>query len=140
MNSGCVQSGLGSIFGNRDCVIELHDTPCMASVPAQARAHTHVHTLSSAQMPPSSHSLLLGPPPRLPFCFLRTCRELGSFLSSRTFYAQPHIRIIHANENLLQSSGENSKAPSHRQQRINRIKFLRVRNTNRTSSQCCCEN
>lgn len=68
-------------------------------------AHTCIHTdaraLSSAQMPPSTHSLLLSPPPRLPSCFLRTWRELHRFLSSRAFYLQPQIRITSVNENLL---------------------------------------
>lgn len=72
VTSGCAHSALEAISGDRDCIPSTATAcaPCRASVHvcvnALECARMHSHTLSSAQMPASSHSLLLSPPARLP--------------------------------------------------------------------------
>ena len=66
MNSGCVWSDLESIFGNGDCVIELHGAPSMASAPVHMPTHARTHTRTHAHTCTRTHThptLLQGHPP-----------------------------------------------------------------------------
>lgn len=82
--------------------------PVCASMHPCVCACTHVCVCVHVHTQLCSNATFLTQPPsqpftRFPFCFLRTCREHGRLLTSRTFYLQSYIRITYTNENHLQA-------------------------------------
>lgn len=104
----CVWSGLGVRFKAGDCIVNymVHRAwPAAGACLLHACKHIHTHGHHCHQPSPQ--------PPQMGPWFPQNLQRTWQALLFPELLAELHIRITHANENLLRSLRENSQAPFH---------------------------